>query len=366
MAYKYERLVNLLREQLAARAGDGIYQLPTETELCHTYGVSRQTVRKALAVLEQEHLIERRRGSGSFATGLKPGAGNPAVAILAACDDAYTYPYLLSDIQSGLHREGYLTRIFTTGYDVFAERKHLEALLADPPRGLIAEGIRTALPSPNLDLYEQLQGKGVPILFYHGISPNINNVQCVQSDDFKGSYLLSHHLIEQGHTRIAGLFNADEASGIERYYGWISAMRDFHLTAELRHISFFDSLNLTSLRQKQDTGFLTDFIASNLKPCTAVICHNDEIAYWLIQELQLAGYEVPEQISIASFDNSYLSTLSQVPLTGMTHRSQEPGQTIVRTFLQIKASEPVASLSLPWKLVTRTSIGPPPGPDVKP
>lgn len=43
------------------------YQLPTEAALCQMYHVSRQTVRKALSVLEEEHLIQKRQGSGSYA-----------------------------------------------------------------------------------------------------------------------------------------------------------------------------------------------------------------------------------------------------------------------------------------------------------
>ena len=40
-------------------------QMPTETALCATYGVSRFTVREALRQLQNEKLIRRRRGSGT-------------------------------------------------------------------------------------------------------------------------------------------------------------------------------------------------------------------------------------------------------------------------------------------------------------
>jgi GntR family transcriptional regulator len=47
-------------------------QLPTETELCDTFGVSRITIRKAVDLLEEDKLISREQGRGTFVT----GAGN--------------------------------------------------------------------------------------------------------------------------------------------------------------------------------------------------------------------------------------------------------------------------------------------------
>ncbi|MDP3252839.1 MAG: FCD domain-containing protein [Hydrogenophaga sp.] len=47
------------------RAGD---RMPTERELSDTFGVSRTTVRKALAELKQQGLIEQTVGSGTFVT----------------------------------------------------------------------------------------------------------------------------------------------------------------------------------------------------------------------------------------------------------------------------------------------------------
>jgi DNA-binding FadR family transcriptional regulator len=41
-------------------------QLPTERQLATTYGASRTTIRKALSMLEEQKLVQRRAGSGTY------------------------------------------------------------------------------------------------------------------------------------------------------------------------------------------------------------------------------------------------------------------------------------------------------------
>ncbi len=52
-------------------------QLPTETELCDTFGVSRITVRKAVDHLADDKLISREQGRGTFVTGASSASPPP-------------------------------------------------------------------------------------------------------------------------------------------------------------------------------------------------------------------------------------------------------------------------------------------------
>ncbi|MDE2051716.1 MAG: GntR family transcriptional regulator [Gammaproteobacteria bacterium] len=64
---RYLRLYRVLSQALAEGRFAGGTPLPSEPRLMRDYGISRSTVRRALARLEAEGRIERKRGSGTFA-----------------------------------------------------------------------------------------------------------------------------------------------------------------------------------------------------------------------------------------------------------------------------------------------------------
>jgi len=71
---RYLQLYTLLARELALGGLKPNRPLPSEPELVDRYRVSRTTVRRALAQLEREGRIVRRRGSGTFARGTKEKA----------------------------------------------------------------------------------------------------------------------------------------------------------------------------------------------------------------------------------------------------------------------------------------------------
>ena len=114
------------------------------------------------------------------------------------------------------------------------------------------------------------------------------------------------------HREIAGIFKSDDIQGLLRYHGAVSAIRDAGLPIRDGRFAWYDTEDRRRLLEEQDRQPLTDFLQKRLGDATAVICYNDEIAYRLIQVLLEAGRRVPEEVSVVSFDNSYLSQLGPV------------------------------------------------------
>ncbi len=354
MAAKYQLLAERLREELRRNSGHAGYRLPTELELSRQYQVSRQTVRHTLRLLEEEGLIRRRQGSGSFATGLLPGAAPRQIAVVTSFLDDYIFPAILHDASGVFSRQGYSTAVYATENRVSTEREILLRLLEEPVSGLLVEGAKTALPTPNAGLYQRLRQAGTPVVFLHGAYAELDQIPCVADDNYGGGYQLARYLTGRGHREIAGIFKSDDIQGPQRYHGAISAIRDAGLAIRDGRFAWYDTEDRRCLLEERDGRLLTDFLQKRLGNATAVICYNDEIAYRLIQVLLEAGRRVPEEVAVVSFDNSYLSQLGPVPIPSLSHRSRM-GRAAAEQMTGLLRGEAVRSKFLEWELVIRTS-----------
>lgn len=63
---RYYRIYRLLKQAIEGQQFDAGRALPGENALAGQYGVSRLTIRRSLDLLQQEGLVERRQGAGTF------------------------------------------------------------------------------------------------------------------------------------------------------------------------------------------------------------------------------------------------------------------------------------------------------------
>ena len=352
MAFKYLQLAAALQAEITRGAFPD--KLPTEKALCETYQVSRQTVRQALEHLVELGLVEKRQGSGTRAVRQRP-FGADRIALVTSYIDDYIFPTVLQDIQQVLVRHNYSTLLFATGNMVSREREILQRLLHQPLGGLIVEGSKTALPSPNLDLYEKLDRAGIPVVFLHGCYRELENAVCVSDDNFGGGYLAARHLITRGHTRIAGIFKSDDIQGHQRYLGCLSAIRDAGLPLEDGQVLWYSTEERRFLLDYDHNDLLEHFLQFYLRDCTAVVCYNDEIADRLIRLLLSRSRRVPEDVAVVSFDNSYYSDLCPVRITSLAHEAHKMGGLSAQLLLTRIAGGDARSSTISWKLIHKAS-----------
>lgn len=352
MATKYETLARLLREELVGRNVSPGYRLPGEEELARRYHLSRQTVRRALQLLREEGLIQKRQGSGSYATG-RSDAPRPGVAAVLPFPEEYTAPAFLHDVRSVLTAQGCRLEVFASQGRADEERRILTRFTEAPVSALLLAPAKTAFPSPNEELLRALAGGGTPVLLLG--AAGTDGLPCLREENLRGGRLLTARLLRHGRRAPGCLLNRDTLRGVQLYSGMVSALLEAGQPLEERRCCFYDTAELLALRQRQSLAFLEHRLNERLGDADAVLCDTDELAYHLIRLLLRQGRQVPEDVAVVSLDNSYFCQLGAVPLTSMARSDDHPGRTAADALLRLMHGQRPTLRELEWKLVARSS-----------
>ena len=355
MPPKYQAIADELRIHIEAGKYAGSDSLPTEFAIAEEYRVSRQTVRQALALLVSDGLIEKRQGSGSKIVRHKverAGAQPLTIAVVTTHISDYIFPSILREVENTLAQNNCTPTLFSTQNQVDSERKILKNILSMPVSGVLVEGSKTALPNPNIDLYRQLLDKGLPLVFMHGAYGDVPGALTVLDDNVGGGRMLVEYLYGRGHRSIAGIFKSDDIQGVQRYAGYIDALRDLNLPLDDRNVFWYDTQAKERLLNGQGAMERVD---EALSGCSAVVCYNDEIANRIVSYLIKKGLRVPEDMAVVSFDNSQYSELSPVRITSLSHGKYNVGRMSAALLIRMLNGEPCRSETAPWELIEKES-----------
>lgn len=299
-----------LCQWLIDRISDGTYQfqekLPSESELCARFHISRQTVRNALQELEESGYIMRSRGSGSFVN-KEIRQKEKIIGVLFTTLGDYINSDILTGLESVFNQNGYSILLEQSHNRVENERLFLKKMVDSKVAGLIIEGTKSSFPTPNTDLYERLSSLKIPYVFINSSYSNVN-ASSVVWDDENVSYLVTEQLIKSGHTKIAGLFRFDETQGPNRYLGYVRALIDNGIAVQEDYISWYGLSGQTKERERQ-FQYVDIFVKDILQSCTALICYNDYIACHIVPYLTSMGVTIPKALTVVSFDNSDITQL---------------------------------------------------------
>ena len=139
------------------------------------------------------------------------------------------------------------------------------------------------------------QNKKIPMIFMD-FYDNELKVDSVISAGFHGMYRVTDYLIQNGHTDIAFVGTIMYTESItDRYFGYCKALMENGIEQRQEWI----------IKDREyGSGSINDYEMKlpNDMP-TAFVCNNDVTAYLLIQQLEKKGYRVPEDISVAGYDD---------------------------------------------------------------
>lgn len=299
------------------KQGDKIY---SESQLMTQFNVSRHTVRQAIMKLAQEGFIDTQHGKGSFVvweenkvdySKKKPRT----ILVIASYLNNHIFPEIIREIEELASTHDYSVMISCTQNRIFKERDCLSRIMNSELAGIIAEPAKSALPSPNRELYEAIKEKGIPVIFIHGCY-DFSTDDYVTVDDVKAGYDATMHLIENGHVKIAGVFKLDDIQGHKRYQGMIKALCEKNLEIDESNILWLSTEDQKVILKNP---ILRRLYFKRLADCTASVCYNDDMAIAVADDLFEMGMQIPSQHSIVSFDNTPYGDAYRVPITSIEH-----------------------------------------------
>ena len=181
--YKYMNIVEWSKEFISSNKLKPKDRFLTEKELCEIHGVSRQTVRQALMCLENENVISRVRGSGAFVSACYAQGDTVGqirnIGVISTYFTDYIFPHIVTGIESVLNDSGFSMQLAITHNKVAEEQQALQSMISGGVHGLIVEPSKSALPNPNMEMYEELRSKNIPVVFFNAKYP-WSDCPCVQ------------------------------------------------------------------------------------------------------------------------------------------------------------------------------------------
>lgn len=208
-------------------------------------------------------------------------------------------------------------------------------------------------------IVEAVRSLPVPCVFMDAYTDSTWQPPTVCISNSQGMHRMVRHLKELGHRRIGYVSSGWETLlNLERRRCFREAMRDFGLSP--LESDFFTAGECSGLLDH--TSLSVDLRNAKSLP-TALVCENDRQAWRAITALQALGKRVPEDVSVAGFDDGAICTSIEPNITTIHNSPQIMGRHCVlmlENLLRMKelGEEPWLRYELPAALVVRGSTGP--------
>ena len=297
-------------------------KLPSESQLCEQFGVSRNVVRQAIARLAEEGFVESTRGVGTFCRARLPASvSSTNIGVVAFFISSYVYPEVIRGCYNALSRRGFAVLVNQSEYNLEQERSILLALRKKKVGGIIIAPIYGAGDRSNALLLEEMQAEGTAVVLCDDYYPG-RNFSSVTLDYHASGEAAAAHLWQHGHRKIGIFYQKDFLVKATRMKGVLDFLGRMEAPVRPAWIAGFNGQGPDS----DGPAVAERFLRTVRELPTAVVCGNDEDALRLIETAERRGLRIPEDLSVVGFDNSQIAQMEKVSLTSVDHPSFEIGE----------------------------------------
>lgn len=281
----------------------------TMQDIADRLGISKVTVSKALNEKDgvgaelKEKIIAASHEMGYIPpSSIKKEETSKNIAILLnekfADGEANFYLRCYQRLSFELSKLGYFTNLFTVN-KIMKDKGELAAQFSQNHIcGVILLG------TFKKSFVENIKSLGIPctLMDMYDIDSEID---CVVTENIYSTYTLTNHLLECGHQDIGFVGTIYSTGSIQdRFLGYCRALLENRIEINGDWI----------LDDRDDENQEVNIVLPEKMP-TAFVCNCDDTAFYFIKILNENGYQVPEDISIVSFDNDIYAELCEPKLT---------------------------------------------------
>jgi GntR family transcriptional regulator, arabinose operon transcriptional repressor len=298
---KHEQLRDhLVNEILAGRLKPGA-ALPSERRLMKTLGIARTTVCQAMAALEDNGIIRRVQGSGTFVetdARRKLNRGLDIFALVVPETQAGFYPSLLHGFETAAADIRHQTLICSTDENVYRQGDIILQLLDKEVGGVAMVPVNQ--PMTPAHQIRQLRKQGVPVVFCHrgveGIAAPLLSIPFREL-----GYRAGRILAARGHRRVAFFTSCwvPVDSAIEE--GLNEGFRAGGGDIPVRAIAVGNSL---TVEEPAVWASLQEVFKGADQP-TAIFAGFDSLAEMIYLLMPRLGLRVPEDVSLLGFGGAF-------------------------------------------------------------
>lgn len=314
---KYEIIKEALLERIRTGQFSSDAVFCTEKMLSEQYEVSRITAKRAIEDLEQQGILYRKRGVGSFVSQKIPPVSSSASEtdskskmvslLLPFATTQGNISETIGSLSAALAEKGYFLSIHITGSSSPKERATLELLRSQNIAGLVYYPKRDNIHLEQLNDF-LFANRPVVIIDKQTDCPYLNNVVC---DNYDGGRQLTRHLLEQGHRNIAFFTTAplSETSSVrDRFGGFLHETKAAGIMPDSRQlITWPHALSTEDALSTEITPFQQQLLILRQNGITALLAENDQVAELIFLACRTIGLRIPEDLCLCGFDDTSLS-----------------------------------------------------------
>lgn len=332
----YIQLAQLIRQKIESgeiRPGD---KLMSESEMIKTYSLGRLTIREALSILENEGLIIKQHGVGSFCK-QNHSLKKKKINVLLDTEDLYFIPYYLNSICRILESENIEVILGDTQDDVLTICNILEDIVANGSDGVIIQPTSENETPPKrlVDCFKNLEDNGIPYIMVDNKFGKITS-SYVMMDEFEAGRLAAQYLKSLGHQNCCMVCHAGYRDSDQRLAGFMSEFdEEPYLINKPKNM-------LDEVKRMREIH----------PEITGIFCYNDIYARNFYRAVQSLGLSIPEDYSVVSTDNTVVASTLEPSLTSIAHPKTEVGKAAANAMISIISGK----TQWPYKHIFKPSI----------